>query len=47
MVYVDDIIIVGDDDDGIKKLGQNLSKHFEVKDLGKLRYFLGIEVTYS
>ena len=39
MFYVDDIIIVGDDADRIKKLGQNLSKDFDVKDLGKLRFF--------
>ena len=32
--YVNDIIITGDDAEGIKKLGQDLSKHFDVKDLG-------------
>ena len=47
IVYVDDIIITGDDAEVINKLGQNLSKLFDVKDLGKLRYFLGIEVAYS
>ena len=31
----------------INELGQNLSKHFEVKDLGMLRYFMGIEVASS
>ena len=36
IVYVEDIKIIGGDDDRIKKLGQELSKYFEVKDFGKL-----------
>ena len=47
IVYVEDVNIIGGDDDRIKKLGQELSKYFEVKDFGKLRYFWGIEVPYS
>jgi len=43
-VYVDDIIITGDDEKEIILLKENLSKEFEVKDLGQLRYFLGIEI---
>lgn len=35
----------GDDDHGIESLKQHLTKEFEVKDLGQLRYFLGIEVS--
>jgi hypothetical protein len=31
----------------IGRLRGKLSKTFEVKDLGKLKYFLGIEVTRS
>jgi len=46
-VYVDDIIITGDDDMEIKHLKENLSKEFEVKDLGQLKYFLGIEIARS
>ena len=29
---VDDIIIIGDDDEGSKKLSQDLLKHFDIKD---------------
>ena len=47
IVYVDYIIITGDDAEGIKKLSQDLSRHLDIKDLGKLKYFLGIEVAYS
>ena len=46
-VYVDDIVITGDDTLEIAQLKENLSKEFEVKDLGQLRYFLGIEIARS
>ncbi|RVW64718.1 Retrovirus-related Pol polyprotein from transposon RE1 [Vitis vinifera] len=47
VVYVDDIVITGSDQDGIQKLKQHLFTHFQTKDLGKLKYFLGIEITQS
>jgi hypothetical protein len=46
-VYVDDIFITWDDEPEIARLKDNLSKEFEVKDLGHLKYFLGIEVARS
>ena len=46
-IYVDDIVITGDDEREIIRLKENLSKEFEVKDLGQLRYFLGIEIARS
>ncbi|RVW51876.1 Retrovirus-related Pol polyprotein from transposon TNT 1-94 [Vitis vinifera] len=46
-VYVDDIVITGSDQDGIQKLKQHLFTHFQTKDLGKLKYFLGIEIAQS
>ena len=47
IVYVDDIVITGTDQDGIQKLKQHLFNHFQTKDLGKLKYFLGIKVAQS
>ena len=47
IVYVDDIVIIGSDQDGSQKLKQHLFSHFQTKDLGKLKYFLGIEIAQS
>ena len=47
IVYVDDIVITSIDQDGIRKLKQHLFSHFKTKDLEKLKYFLGIEITQS
>ena len=47
LVYVDDIVITGDDIDSIALLKEQLVKEFEVKELGRLKYFLGIEVAHS
>ena len=44
IVYVDDIVITGSDQDGIQKLKQHIFSYFQTKDLGKLKYFLGIEI---
>ena len=43
-IYVDDLIIVGDSDVEIDHVKGLLKQEFEMKDLGELRYFLGIEV---
>ncbi|KAK3027217.1 hypothetical protein RJ639_040806 [Escallonia herrerae] len=47
VVYVDDIVITGDDCTGITSLKEFLQTKFHTKDLGQLTYFLGIEVTRS
>ena len=47
IVYVDDIGITGSDQDGLRKLKQHLFSHFQTKDLGKLNYFIGIEIAQS
>jgi hypothetical protein len=45
-MYVNNMIIIGDDEGGIAQLNARLEKKFEVKDLGQLRYFFGIEITH-
>lgn len=47
IVYVDDMILTGNDPDEVKALKEHLSNEFEMKDLGYLKYFLGIEVSRS
>nr|CAN79672.1 hypothetical protein VITISV_012210 [Vitis vinifera] len=47
VVYVDDIDITGSDQDDIQKLKQHLFTHFQTKNLGKLKYLLGIEIAQS
>lgn len=47
IVYVDDIILTGNDVEEMMNLKTYLAKEFEIKDLGELKYFLGIEVARS
>ena len=41
-VYVDDIIIIGDNISSIVQVKCGLKKAFDIKNLGHLLYFLGI-----
>ncbi|KAG5551959.1 hypothetical protein RHGRI_010151 [Rhododendron griersonianum] len=47
LVYVDDILIAGNDDQAISCLKAFLHQRFRIKDLGQLKYFLGIEIARS
>ncbi|WJZ81667.1 hypothetical protein VitviT2T_001496 [Vitis vinifera] len=47
IVYVDDMVVTGNDPEERKALQNCLSREFEMKYLGPLKYFLGIEVSRS
>ena len=47
IIYVDDMIITGGDKEEICTLKEQLSREFKMKDLGRLKYFLGIEALRS
>lgn len=44
LVYMDDLIITGDDEEEILQSKENLSVRFQMKELGQLKQFLGLEV---
>ncbi|CAL9001453.1 unnamed protein product, partial [Prunus brigantina] len=47
IIYIDDMVVTGDDVVDMGKLHKYLASKFEMKDLGALKYFLGIKVTRS
>jgi Reverse transcriptase (RNA-dependent DNA polymerase) len=47
IVYVDDIVLTGNDTVEMMRIKGSLTTEFEIKDLGPLRYFLGIKVVSS
>ena len=46
-MFVNDIVIIGDDKKRIDNLEKYLQKHFQPNDLGSLKYFVGIDVVRS
>ncbi|XP_019435862.1 PREDICTED: uncharacterized protein LOC109342306 [Lupinus angustifolius] len=47
LIYVDDLILAGNDPKEITTVKNYLHRTFKIKDLGDLRYFLGLEVARS
>ncbi|XP_066367989.1 uncharacterized mitochondrial protein AtMg00810-like [Miscanthus floridulus] len=47
LLYVDDILITGDDVEHISHVKKQLGVQFQMSDLGPLSYFLGIEISHS
>jgi len=46
LVYVDDIVLAGNDTHACRAFKNYLNTCFSIKDLGPLKYFLGIEVAH-
>jgi len=46
-MYVDDILLTGNDLTEIQRVKDCLLQQFRIKDLGDLKYFLGIEFSHS
>ena len=46
-VYVDDMILAGNDKAKMKSVKKKLSSKFDIKDLGKLSYFLGMSIAQN
>jgi hypothetical protein len=44
VVYVDDLILVCNNQNKLLQIKEELSEKFEMKDLGELHFFLGMEV---
>ncbi|KAM2898087.1 hypothetical protein COP2_007657 [Malus domestica] len=47
LLYVDDIIITGSNPTVIQSVINTLHEVFDLKDMGKLAYFLGLQVSYK
>ena len=46
-LYIDDMIVIGDDTAGIADTNRYLHNQFQMKDLDHLRYFLGLEIAQA
>lgn len=47
VVYVDDIVLTENHDEEMTRVKALLANEFEMKDLGQIKYFLGMEVARS
>ena len=45
LLYIDDVLITGDDKEAITKLKQKLQHEFEMMDLGEAQQYLGVEIS--
>ena len=46
-LYVDDILVAGSDLDEVERIKRLFTEHYEMKDLGELNYYLGMQITRS
>ena len=46
-VYVDDIVLATKNEKKLYEVKQAIAKHFDIKDMGKLHYYLGMKVVQN
>jgi hypothetical protein len=46
LLYVDDIIVTGNQPTVVQSLITKLAQEFDIKDLGQLKFFLGLQIDY-
>lgn len=46
LLYVDDMLLTGNSSSAFTNLLEDLSQYFQMKDLGQLHYFLGIQAQF-
>lgn len=46
-LYVDDLIFIGNDENMFEEFKKSMKKEFNMSDLGKMHYFLGVEITQN
>ena len=46
LLYVDDIIVTGNQPTAVQSLITKLAQEFDIKDLGQLKFFLGLQIDY-
>ena len=46
LLYVDDIIVTGNNASAVNALLHQLGSEFDIKDLGPLKFFLGLQIEY-
>ncbi len=47
VIWVDDLLIVASDENVLRRVKDMLTERFQMKDLGKLRHFLGVDFNQS
>lgn len=47
LLYVDDSIITGSNPTNVQEIINNLAEVFDLKDMGRLSYFLGLHIQYN
>ena len=46
-LYVDDLMITGEDSSIVQEFTMEMMKEFDMSDLGEMKYFLGLEITQT